>query len=299
MTTRRPVWIDTDPTVLPGGNEVDDGLAIALAFRSPELEVIGISSVFGNGEIDRCHASAEAIVTAFGPLGMAVQRGAGQPGNFAPTPAARAIIQAAQSAPGSGLTILALGPLTNVAAALTLAPDIASRIELIIWVAGRLRGQAFRATTRQIEAFPDLNFEQDVAAARVVLASPVPMALTSWTVCSQVHLGMRDVARLSTTDDACQLLYEPVSDWLGLWKDQFGLDYFMPFDTLAVCHAMSPGRLSGFAGVGWIEHDAQPVLVAGKIAGAPVGARPLWFATGIDDAFADDLMTRMTTPVES
>lgn len=296
MITRVPVWIDTDPTVLPGGYEVDDGFAIALAFRSPELRVVGVSSIFGNGDIDCCHASAEAIVAAFGPIDMPVHRGAATPGDLHATPAAQALIDAARRTVRPGLTILALGPLTNIAAALTLAPDIAEQIASIIWVAGRLPGQEFRASMQQTEAFADLNFEQDVAAARIVLASAVPIALTSWTVCSKVHLGRAEIARLGTADAACSVLHGPARDWLDLWRNQFGLDYFMPFDTLAVGHASASGAVSGFAGRAWIDPSSPPVLIAAPDHTAPADARPVWFGTDAGDDFVETLMTRMTTP---
>lgn len=292
-----PVWIDTDPTVLPGGHEVDDGFAIAQAFRSPELRVIGVSSIFGNGDIDCCHASAEAMVAAFGPKGMTVHRGAATPGEMSATPAAQAITQAAHSTAPPGLTILALGPLTNIATALIQAPDIAAQIASIIWVAGRLPGQTFRASDQQAEAFADLNFEQDVAAARVVLASTVRIALTSWTVCSKVHLGGSEIARLAAADAACGVLHGPASDWLDLWRDQFALDYFMPFDTLAVAQASGIGDIAGFAGRAWIELTQPPVLIASSDNTAPANARPVWFATDVGGKFTETLMTRMTTPI--
>lgn len=297
MSVRVPVWIDTDPTVLPGGHEVDDGLAIALAFRSPELRVLGVSSIFGNADIDCCHASAEAMVAAFGPVGMEVHRGATTPGEISMTPAAQAIAQAARSTAQPGLTILALGPLTNVSAALTQAPDIAANIASIIWVAGRLPGQLFRASPQQAEAFADLNFEQDVAAAQVVLASTVPIAMTSWTVCSKVHLGGGEIARMAALDAACEILCRPAADWLELWRDQFGLEYFMPFDTLAVGYASGIGGISGFAGRAWIEPSNPPMLIASPDHAAPADARPVWFGTHVNDCFAETLMTRMTTPI--
>lgn len=299
MIVPLPVWIDTDPTVIRGGHEVDDGIAIALAFRSPEINVIGVSSIFGNGDIDCCHASAQAIVGAFGPADMPVFRGAAMAGDLRATPAARAIIAAVRSTPPPGLTIVALGPLTNIAAALALAPELADQIFRIIWVAGRLPDQQFRASTRQKQPFPDLNFEADIAAARTVLASTVRMALTSWTVCSQVRFGMSHLAKLTNGDPAVASLIDPVSDWLDLWQCDFDLDYFMPFDTLAVAHACGIGDLTGFDGVALIEHDSVTKLVAApncngdRIESAP---RPIWFATAVDRQFIDTLITRIISP---
>lgn len=294
-----PVWIDTDPTVIRGGHEVDDGIAIALAFRSPEINVIGVSSIFGNGDIDCCHASAQAIVGAFGPADMPVFRGAAMAGDFRATPAARALVNAVRSTPPPGLTIIALGPLTNIAAALALAPELADQIRRIIWVAGRLPDQHFRASNRQPQPFPDLNFEADIAGTRAVLASKVRMALTSWTVCSKVHFDTSHLARLANGDPALGSLIDPIGDWLDVWRRDFGLDYFMPFDTLAVAHACGIGDLAGFDGIAWIELDSVTKLVAApNWCGDPIESapRPIWFATAVDPRFIDTLITRITSP---
>ena len=73
---RLRVWIDTDPSVALGGHEVDDGLAHIQAFHSPELEIQGISAVFGNAELPRTFSIAKEIVSRFGPTGLNVYEGA-------------------------------------------------------------------------------------------------------------------------------------------------------------------------------------------------------------------------------
>jgi len=56
------VWMDVDPAVLPGGHEPDDGLALLQAFHSPELDVRGVSVVFGNSELEVGYPNAREIV---------------------------------------------------------------------------------------------------------------------------------------------------------------------------------------------------------------------------------------------
>ncbi|MFM9828571.1 MAG: nucleoside hydrolase [Sphingomonas sp.] len=295
MSARIRVWIDTDPTVLPGGFEVDDGLALAQAFQSPELDVVGVSSVFGNGDIDTCHASAVAMVSAFGPAGMTVARGAGRTDEPADTAAARAIIAAARAAPAPGLTLLALGPITNIASALTLAPDITRHIGQIIWVAGRLPGEVFKLSADQQDSFPDLNFEKDPGAAATVIAAGVPIILAPWAGSSQLKFTAEHVARLADDRSPAACLHRPASDWLAMWTRLWGVDYFMPFDTLAVgCAYRWPG-LGGFAGGAWIEqHGASPpqllVAVADK---APKRAPHVWFCNEIAAGFVDDVSGRI------
>ena len=71
-----PVWIDTDPSVARGGHEVDDGFALIQAFHSPELEVRGVSVVFGNAPLATAWPIGKEIVEKFGPKGLQVYKGA-------------------------------------------------------------------------------------------------------------------------------------------------------------------------------------------------------------------------------
>lgn len=289
------VWIDTDPTVLPGGLEVDDGLALAQAFGSPELHVVGVSSVFGNGDIDTCHASATAMVAAFGPAAMAVARGAGRPDDAPDTAASRAIIAAARAAPPAGLTLLVLGPITNIAAALSSAPDIAPHIAQIIWVAGRVPGEVFRLSADQESPFPDLNFEKDPRSAATVLATEVPLLLAPWAGSSQLRFTAADVAQLGMAGAASMCLHKPASDWLALWARLWRVDFFMPFDTLAVgCAYRWPG-LGCFFGRAWIaQSDAlAPQLLVADTAQAPDHARPVWFCNQVAPGFVQDVTGRI------
>ena len=70
------VWIDTDPSVAPGGREVDDGLALIQAFHSDELDIRGVSIVFGHAPLEEAFPIGQGIVQRFGPEGLEVHSGA-------------------------------------------------------------------------------------------------------------------------------------------------------------------------------------------------------------------------------
>ena len=72
----RPVWIDTDPSAIPGGHEVDDALALLEAFGSPELSIRGISIVFGNMDLATTSRLGKQIIREFGPPSTPVFVGA-------------------------------------------------------------------------------------------------------------------------------------------------------------------------------------------------------------------------------
>ena len=225
-----PVWIDTDPSVEAGGHEVDDGFALVQAFHSPELNIRGISAVFGNAPLEKAFPIAQEVARRFGPPHLMVYRGASSAAELGqPSDASRAIAAALRK---ERLAILAIGPVTNIATVLKLHPELRGRIARIIAVAGRRPGQEFRAANGA-PPFRDFNFEMDPAAFQVILDSRVPLVLTGWEVASHVWLTGSDIAGIP-------YLEQPARDWLKVWKTRFGVDAFNPFDTLAVGYAIAP-----------------------------------------------------------
>jgi inosine-uridine nucleoside N-ribohydrolase len=149
-----PVWIDTDPGI-------DDAVAIALAVRSPELAVAGLSTVYGNTSVGKATRNARHLLRRLGRDDLPVWAGAAaplcRPARFAEEthgpegfgyaaglpPAAREAVEAPvrflahlRSAP-EPVTVIALGPLTNLALALALDGPLCRRqVREIIWMGG-------------------------------------------------------------------------------------------------------------------------------------------------------------------
>jgi len=231
------VWIDTDPSVQRGAHEVDDGFALLQAFHSPELRIRGVSVVFGNAPLATALPIGKEIVQRFGPPGLPVYSGAaGAQELGTETDASRAMAKALKL---ERLTILALGPATNVATMLRNHPELARRIDRIIAVAGRKPGQHF-LTGKATRPFRDFNFEMDPQAFQAILDSKVPLVLAPWEISSKVWLTRQDLERLAMSDPLLEWLTTPASDWLDFWKKSFDVDGFNPFDTLAVGYAIDP-----------------------------------------------------------
>jgi inosine-uridine nucleoside N-ribohydrolase len=233
------VWIDTDPSVSSAASkEVDDGFALVQAFHSPELEIRGVSIVFGNAPLEQAWPIGREIVRRFGPAGLAVHAGAAQAAQLGEeTDASRALAAALRR---EKLTVLALGPLTNVATVLKNHPELSHKIVSLVAVAGRRPGQQFRATSSQATPFRDLNFELDAPAFRVLIEADVPLVLAPWEVSSKVWLNEADLQRMENGGAAARWLVEPARRWLRVWQQDFGADGFNPFDTLAVGYVTSP-----------------------------------------------------------
>ena len=242
MWSAKPVWIDTDPSALPGGHEVDDAFALLQAFGSPELSIRGISIVFGNADLPTASRMGRQIIKEFGPSSIRVFDGASDASDLGrETDATLALADALRH---GRLTILALGPATNIATVLRNHPELAANIDRIVAVAGRRPQQRFVAGPKQNIPFRDFNFELDPEAFRVILASKVPLTLAPWEISSGVWLTPEDIDALAARSPRFSSLLPAVSDWLALWRDQFGAPGFNPFDTLAVGYMVVPSSLT-------------------------------------------------------
>ena len=292
------VWIDTDPSVQRGGHEVDDGFALIQAFHSPELQIRGISVVFGNAPLATAFPIAKEIVRRFGPENMPAYAGAASAQELGlETDASLALAAALRT---ERLTILVLGPATNIATVLRNHPELARKIDRIIAVAGRRPGQRF-LTGRSTQPFRDLNFELDPQAFQVILDSRVPVVLAPWEVSSKVWITQADLEHLLASSPALDWLLKPASDWLAFWKQAFGVDGFNPFDTLAVGYATTPDLLGCEllrAKIKILPNDIttsdspvrKPFLLAGKeIRGGAV----VRYCSDVQQKFKTDLLARL------
>ncbi|WP_051736338.1 nucleoside hydrolase [Amycolatopsis rifamycinica] len=163
------IILDTDPGNGVPGADIDDALALALALRSPEIELEAITVVAGNVPVDRGVQSALETLEAADVTDVPVHRGAERPlvedpaawraeldGRRAertaqrlwqnlpfqptrltshPTPAAQALVQRVNERPGE-ITVVAIGPLTNIATAMALDPGWAGKLARLVVMGG-------------------------------------------------------------------------------------------------------------------------------------------------------------------
>ena len=217
MTQKYKVLIDTDI-----GDDIDDALALALALRSPEIELQGVTTVFGDTR-SRARLAAH-LLTVFGREDVPVAAGIGMPlqlrhqpsgvpqatilNPYASLPALTTtsgpelIVKTALALPGQ-LTLLCLGPLTNVATAIQLEPRPFMTIRNIIMMGG----------TSSLP-FPEWNVRNDARAAQIVLASGIPITMIGWNVTTRCQMREGDVEQLRRAGSPqTQLLSKLLAVW--------------------------------------------------------------------------------------
>lgn len=290
---------------------MDDGFALIQAFHSPELDIRGVSIVFGNAPLPRAWQIGKEIVENFGPKGLRVYRGAANNGDLGKsTEASDALARALRQGP---LNILALGPVTNVATVLKLHPELAKNVVRIIAVAGRRPGQHFVVDPKQAPGFRDFNFELDPAAFQVLLDANVPIVLAPWELSSKVWIMREDLDRLARGGPDVQYLVPPALDWLAWWHENVGVEGFNPFDTLAVGYLTSPLLLDCATLKARIEiapDDTNREVVSKNkpylfVSADQKSLRAVTYCSGVHSEFKEDLLARLlghsqrpaTTPI--
>jgi pyrimidine-specific ribonucleoside hydrolase len=268
MTRARPVErlvIDTDPGNGIPGADIDDGLALALALRSPEMELEVITIVAGNVPVERGVECALALLAAAGAAHVPVHRGAAQPlvqdpapwrawldrrrddeaaqrlwrdirvtptrRSASPLPAAQALVDVVDRSPGE-ITVLAIGPLTNVATAMLLDAEWDEKVKRLV-----IMGGAFDHPN----ALQELNASYDPEATHLVLASRAPTLVVPLDVTMRTFLRLADVSRL---DDAgtplATYLGRTVRPWVQWLAERFGRPGCALHDPLALAALIDP-----------------------------------------------------------
>jgi inosine-uridine nucleoside N-ribohydrolase len=224
------VWFDVDTAT--GSGDVDDGLMLIQAFHSPEINIRGISVVFGNAPLDKAVPIARTITSKFGPDEIVPQVGAAGADDLGKrTEAVEAI--AAELKRGS-MTIAAVGPVTNIGTLVKLYPELHDRIDGIVMVAARRPNQRFVTNDKQKLPHRDFNFELDPVAMQAILDTKIPLVFAPWEVSSHVWISRDSLKTLRGTGGSGAWIAETSPYWIERWETNGETRGFNPFDTLAV-----------------------------------------------------------------
>ncbi len=247
------VWFDVDTAT--GSGDVDDGLMLIQAFHSPEINIRGISVVFGNAPLDKAVPIARTITSKFGPSGMVPKVGAAEASELGKrTEAVEAIAAELKRGP---MTIAAVGPVTNIGTLVKLYPELHDRIERIVMVAARRPNQRFVTHDKQKLPHRDFNFELDPVAMQAILDTKIPLVFAPWEVSSHVWISRDDLNTLRSTGGSGAWIAETSPYWMERWETSGETRGFNPFDTLAVGWLTHPDLVESMEVSVTIEEDAD------------------------------------------
>jgi inosine-uridine nucleoside N-ribohydrolase len=291
------VILDCDPGNGYPGADIDDGLALGLILRSPEFQLQAVTVVGGNTPVDAGVLSGLAMLEA-AESNIPLYRGAERPLVEDPVPwraaldgrgkeepasslwaqtktpqprgkatsgdAARAIVRIVDENPGE-VTIIAVGPLTNVARAIMIDPELPQKVARIV-----IMGGGFGVLHKPQE----LNFGYDPEAAKIVVTAGAPTTLVPLDTTLKTSLSLEENGRLLGSSDPLAVLLgatnEPWIKYIMQTRNRTGCALH---DPLAVAVVLDPslvtihtvpvdvelaGRLTRARPVSWIPDDPSP-----------------------------------------
>jgi inosine-uridine nucleoside N-ribohydrolase len=239
------IIVDTDL-----GDDIDDAFALALALRSPEIEVIGVTTAWGDTSLRARLANRLQQEAGEGPIPVLAGVPTQSKSNFTqadwaregkPAPAypdaVQFLLDQAKKAPGE-VTLVAIGPLTNIGAAIDRDAEGFRRFKRVVLMGGSIRrGYGDRGYGPDRGPEPEYNIFSDVKAAQKLFASGVP-----------IFMMPLDSTQLLLDEDKRTLLFSTGSRLTNAlaalyfqWVRSTRTPTATLFDAMAVAYVADPG----------------------------------------------------------
>ncbi len=251
------VIYDTDPGV-------DDAMALVFQALHPQIELLGVTSVFGNSTIEITTRNALYLAGRFAP-GTPVARGAAAPlrraapapidwihgsdglGNTGfgladrspldPRPAHRFIIDTVRALPHE-VTLLAVGPLTNLALALGEDPEIASLVKQVVVMGGAFGANGINGN---VSPAAEANMLGDPDAADIVFGAQWSVAIVGLDVTERTIMTTEYLARLrDEAGEAGRFVWDVSRHYEAFHQSSAGLAGTYVHDSSAVAYLLAP-----------------------------------------------------------
>lgn len=255
-STRIPVILDCDP-----GH--DDALAITLALARPELDVLGITTIGGNSTLANTTRNALRVLALLGRTDVPVAAGPDQPlvrpletapqvhgvsgldGADLPEPAseprpegALEFLRATLAASPAPVTLIPVGPLTNIGLLLRTYPAIADKISGISLMGGAMGAGNWTPAA-------EFNIWVDPEAARIVFRSGLPITMHGLDVTHKALMGLPEAERLDATGTRVGHVFADLLRFFTKFHvEKYGTADTPIHDAVAVAHVALPGLVT-------------------------------------------------------
>ena len=252
MSDPTPILLDCDP-----GH--DDAIALLLALASPELDLLGVTTVAGNQTLEKTTANALRVLELVGRGDVDVAAGAERPlarelfiaayvhgesgldGPALPDPRRSPVEQhavdfLAERILGSSrpVTLVPVGPLTNIALLLARYPEVATNVERIVIMGGAI-------AEGNVTPAAEFNIYVDPEAAWRVFRSGVPVTMIGLDVTHKALMMPSHVERLRASGTAGTFVAELHDFFVEYHRKTYGTEGAPIHDAVAVAQVLRPG----------------------------------------------------------
>lgn len=258
------IIIDTDPAMGTLGGDPEDCFAIMLALNSSEVTVDGITIVQGNVPAEKGYSNAHHLLKLINRQEVPLRRGCLRPMNAKRTTQIRwlerrydaeqitemiepqgedadavsFLVDSILTNPGE-ITLVTIGPLTNVATAMQRSAGFAQALKGIVMMGGTA------ACAGNISPAAEFNFWQDPDAADIVFRSGADLTMVGLDVCHQTHLYPEQVQECARAgSELGQFVLEATAPWFKIMAGGAGSGSLHLYDSLAMAVAIDPGLVT-------------------------------------------------------
>lgn len=268
--------IDTDPAMGTLQTDPEDGMAILYALNSPEVTLDGITLVHGNVPISQSWPNTKHLLSLAGRSDVPLHAGAAVPRSgarlrqrawleqragmdrlapSAPTPDSTAVEFLVDAVCGSSgqVTVVAIGPLTNIADAIESDPRFARDLAGLVVMGGAA------AVPGNVTPAAEFNIWMDPESADVVFRSGASITMVGLDVCHRTRFPQAQVDALSgKATPLAEFVAAASTSWNGMRELLFDSEGMHLYDTLAVAAAVEPDLLTYQRALVEIETSAGP-----------------------------------------
>jgi len=229
--TSKKVIIDTDNTMGKPFLWNDDGLALLYSFGQEEFDILGITTVFGNSSGKNVFKTTKKLLKAIGKENTPLKRGAHKK-EEKNTEAAEFLAEIIASYPGQ-ITILALGPLTNLFAAHRIDENFFKNLKEIVLMGGITKERLELGRIKM----KDANLKNDIKAAKDILNAECPITIINCHICKQVPFTHTHLEKVSFWPEK---ILEKIENEFWVHQKIHNLDHIFIWDVLVPVYLTNP-----------------------------------------------------------
>jgi purine nucleosidase len=229
------IIFDCDNTMGVEGKDVDDGLALLFLLGRSDIDILGITTTFGNSTIDIVHKNTKRMLKDLSINSFSIYKGAASTVNRR-SEAAEFLASTASKFKGE-ITLLATGSLTNLLGAYEMDNNFFSNLKHIV-----LMGGITEPLVINEKILDELNFSCDPEATLKVLSSGAIITVLTGHICLQAFFGKQQFKRLLNNDshDIYRYISKSALNWYKFIMDEFGINGFYNWDIVAAVYITHP-----------------------------------------------------------
>lgn len=229
------ILIDFDNTFFTDNRDVDDGLALIYLLGSLDVNVVGITSTFGNSTLEEVNRCTEILMDKLDLSPDLFRSGASECGDYL-TDASELIVEKADEYAGD-LSILALGSMSNLAGAWLRDSEVFEKVNQVVLMGGKTAPLTF-AKQEMLE----LNFSVDPHAAYITLTKAPRVSIMTGNHCLDLLFTRQQYEEMFGGEggDVAQMIQEYSDPWFRDNDIEYGIKGFYNWDTLAAAYLVNP-----------------------------------------------------------